>query len=44
MKCKYKLEKTFVVCYNLGIAGARKIKYPTKFPYYKKVMLAYNEL
>jgi soluble lytic murein transglycosylase-like protein len=37
-KCVHQLEKTWVVCYNLGIAGGRKIKHPKLFPYYKKVM------
>lgn len=37
-KCKHKLNKTWLVCYNLGIAGGSKIKHPTRFIYYKKVM------
>jgi soluble lytic murein transglycosylase-like protein len=37
-KCTHKLEKTWVICYNLGIAGGRKIRHPKLFPYYKKVM------
>ena len=37
-KCKHKLNKTWLVCYNTGIKGGAKIKHPTKFKYYKKVM------
>lgn len=35
-KCVHRLDNTWVICYNLGISGARKIKYPKKFSYYKK--------
>ncbi len=38
--CPHKDEKTFVVCYNNG--PNRRVNYPKLFPYYKKVMLAYN--
>lgn len=38
--CKHKLDKTWILCYNLGVAGGAKIKYPKKFIYYKKVMSA----
>lgn len=37
-KCIHKLNYTWVVCYNLGIRGGKKIKHPKKFPYYLKVM------
>lgn len=37
-KCKHKVNKTWVVCYNLGIRGGSRIRYPDKFKYYKKVM------
>ena len=37
-QCKHKLNNTWLVCYNLGIKGGKKIKYPYKFIYYKKVM------
>lgn len=37
-KCKHKLDKTWLICYNVGIAGGNRIKFPKKFPYYKKVM------
>jgi soluble lytic murein transglycosylase-like protein len=38
--CIHKANNTWVICYNLGIKGARKIKRPTSFIYYKKVMTA----
>lgn len=37
-KCKHKINQTWLVCYNLGIKGGSKIKHPTHFIYYKKVM------
>jgi len=37
-KCKHKLNNTWLVCYNAGIKGGAKIKHPTRFIYYKKVM------
>lgn len=37
-RCKHKLNNTWLVCYNVGIKGGRKIRYPAKFPYYKKIM------
>ena len=36
-KCKHKLNNTWLVCYNLGLRGGSRIKYPTKFIYYKKI-------
>jgi soluble lytic murein transglycosylase-like protein len=37
-KCKHQLNNTWLVCYNLGLKGGSKIKYPSSFIYYKKVM------
>lgn len=37
-KCKHKINNTWLVCYNLGLKGGSRIKQPTKFIYYKKVM------
>jgi soluble lytic murein transglycosylase-like protein len=42
-KCKHKINNTWVVCYNVGIKGGQKIKHPTKFPYYKKIMEKFNK-
>lgn len=41
-QCKHQVDKQFVVCYNLGITGGSKIKYPSKFRYYKKVYAYYK--
>lgn len=37
-KCKHSLDKSWVVCYNLGLSGARKIRQPKKQTYYKKII------
>lgn len=39
-KCKHQIDRTWVLCYNTGVAGSNKIRYPKLFPYYKKVMAA----
>jgi soluble lytic murein transglycosylase-like protein len=39
-KCKHTIDNTWLVCYNAGITGARRIRYPKKFPYYIKVTKA----
>lgn len=45
LKKKHKaIDKTFVNCYNLGGSRCRKLKFPKKFPYYKKVMAAYDAI
>jgi soluble lytic murein transglycosylase-like protein len=36
-KCKHKAENTWLVCYNVGLTGGSRIRWPKKFPYYKKV-------
>jgi len=36
-ECSHKLNNTFVLCYNLGKVGAKKIKHPTKHIYFTKV-------
>ncbi len=38
--CPMKDDHTFLVCYNNG--PSRRVNYPKLFPYYKKVMSAYN--
>jgi hypothetical protein len=40
-ECKHKLDKTFIVCYNLGAPKGNKIKHPKLFAYYKKVYPKY---
>ena len=41
--CKHKLNNTWLVCYNLGLTGGSRIKYPREFIYYKKVMRKYGK-
>ena len=36
--CKHRRGTEWLICYNLGVSGGSKIKYPKKFDYYKKVM------
>jgi soluble lytic murein transglycosylase-like protein len=36
--CHTKEDFTFVICYNAGVTGAKRIKHPKQFSYYKKVM------
>jgi hypothetical protein len=40
--CKHQEDETWINCYNLGITGAEKVKYPKLFPYYKAVMANYR--
>lgn len=35
--CVHKEGITYLVCYNYGIANAKRVKHPTKFPYVRKV-------
>lgn len=39
-ECPHKLDKAWTICFNRGIAGAKKVKYPEKDKYVKKVKLA----
>jgi len=36
--CKHQIDRSWIVCYNLGKSGGAKIKHPKRFPYYLKVM------
>lgn len=42
-RCKHKLNNTWLVCYNLGIKGGSKIRHPSSFIYYKKVMSEFKK-
>lgn len=35
--CKHTVDRTWLVCYNLGITGGSRIRFPKKWNYYKKV-------
>lgn len=37
-KCKLCVDKTYVNWYNLGETAGRKLKYPKKWRYYKKIV------
>lgn len=36
-KCKHTIDRTWIICYNQGIAGAKKIRFPKSQTYYKKI-------
>lgn len=40
-QCKHKAQHTWVICFNMGVAGAAKVKHPTLWPYYKKIKAEY---
>lgn len=42
-RCKHKKDKTWLVCYNLGITGGSRIKHPSSFIYYKKIMSEFKK-
>lgn len=37
-RCRHKADLTWLVCYNAGITGGSRIKWPKKFSYYIKVV------
>ena len=41
-KCNHKIKNSYVVCYNVGVHGATKIKDPFKQTYYKKMNLVWR--
>lgn len=41
--CSKCVGRTWVNCFNLGITGAKKLKYPRKWKYYIKVTKAMGE-
>lgn len=42
-KCKHTIDKTWINCYNLGIRGGSRLRYPKKWRYYKKVIAKMEE-
>jgi soluble lytic murein transglycosylase-like protein len=40
-RCKYGLNKQYVICYNTGVSGGYRVSSPTEHPYYLKVMSNY---
>lgn len=41
-KCIHKTKNSYVLCYNLGITGAKKVKDPFNQTYYKKMYLVWR--
>lgn len=39
-ECKYKDNNEWLICYNYGIKNAKKVKYPGRWPYTRKVLIA----
>lgn len=42
-RCKHKLDKTFVICYNKGVTGGSRVTTPHSDNYYKKVKARYDK-
>jgi len=40
--CSHKIKNSYVLCYNLGVSGAKKIKNPWAQTYYKKFSLVWR--
>jgi soluble lytic murein transglycosylase-like protein len=40
--CKHKAKNSYVICYNIGVYGAGKIKNPFKQTYYRKMNLVWR--
>lgn len=43
-ECPFKVDNTFLVCYNRGVAGAHHVRNPKQDSYYKNIMKYYKEL
>ena len=41
-KCTHKSYNSYILCYNMGVHGARKIKSPFKHSYYRKMNLLWR--
>jgi soluble lytic murein transglycosylase-like protein len=41
--CSHKIKNGYVLCYNLGVSGAKKIKNPLSQTYYKKFNLIWRQ-
>lgn len=37
-RCKHTIDNMWLVCYNAGVRGGSRLRFPRKFPYYVKVM------
>lgn len=43
-KCSHQADLTWIVCYNAGVRGGRRIKSPKQFRYYVDFMREYERL
>lgn len=43
-RCKHQLAKSFIICFNRGIAGGSKVKDPANDKYYLKVLSKMNKI
>lgn len=41
-KCRFKLNNQFVLCYNMGVKGASKLKHPENQTYLKKLTFVWK--
>jgi hypothetical protein len=42
-ECPHKLNKSWTICYNRGVAGAKKVKFPEKDKYVRQIKLAMED-
>jgi len=42
--CPFKEDSSYTICYNVGVVGAKKVKFPKKNKYYLSVMKEYKKL
>lgn len=42
--CPHQENNTWLLCYNMGLSHAKKVRHPKKWPYYKQVMSEYDRL
>lgn len=42
--CPFKERYEFVICYNKGVSGAKKVRQPSQDKYYRLVMQEYRKL
>lgn len=43
LNCKHQSNYQYVVCYNMGVTGGSKVRYPMMTPYYRKIRKAYDK-
>lgn len=41
-KCSHKKDNTYILCYNMGVKGAKKIRQPFLQNYYKKMNILWR--